>query len=368
MVIEQLHIRHYKNYSESSFDFSPEINALVGPNGVGKTNLLDAIYYLCLTKSHFSGSDRKVIRHGDDFFRLQARFRQGKKHFDLEVKVEPGRRKEFILNGKVYERLSDHIGKFPAVLLAPDDIFKMLETSRERRKLIDNTLSQLEPEYLQQLVEYNRLLKQRNTLLKNQGNRATDELLETYDRQMEGPANYIHARREQFIDKIIPHFSANYIGISGAEENAGLRYSSKLNNRAFNELMRASRKMDRINQRTNEGIHKDDLVVLLDGKALKHFGSQGQWKSFFLSLKLAQYRILEESLPAKPILLFDDIFAKLDDQRVRQLLEMLSGEKTGQVFLSDTSDLRTREVLSAIPREGRIFVMEKQAKVGNEEE
>lgn len=313
---------------------------------MGKTNLLDAIYYLCMGKSYFSVRDQFLVEHGESFFRLVGQFELADRTDKLVVKVMPKQRKELEVNGRLYDKLADHVGRFPVVIVVPDDTQLIREGSEERRRFIDNTLSQLDADYLRNLFQYNKVLKQRNALLKQWGGRLlSEDLLQVYDEQMLGPAKYIHARREAFIEEFELPFQSAHQAICGGAEQASLRYRSALNETPLLELLQSKRDKDVALERTSQGIHRDDLIFHLGEHPLKRLGSQGQLKSFILALKLAQYRFLMAERKVPPILLLDDIFDKLDPQRVQQLVEYILREDFGQVFISDTDQDRISKVL-----------------------
>ncbi|MEL7222823.1 MAG: DNA replication and repair protein RecF [Bacteroidota bacterium] len=350
MHLDSIKLLQFKNYEQAVLQFSPQINAFVGQNGMGKTNLLDAIYYLCMGKSYFNLSDQFISQHETSFFRLDGTFvLSGEKTQGLVIKVEPKKRKELLLNKRKYERLADHVGVFPVVIVVPDDTKLIREGSEERRKFLDNTLSQLDAAYLASLLNYNQILKQRNALLKQlQGRSTPEDLLLVYDRQLAAPAQYIHQQRQQFITNFTPPFQAAHQAICGGQESVQLTYRSTLFNGDFLELLQAARQKDSILERTTMGIHKDDLVFKLGKHPLKRLGSQGQLKSFVLALKLAQYRFLEAEKNVPPILLLDDIFDKLDPRRVTQLITYLLREKFGQIFLTDTDQERIENVMKTL--------------------
>lgn len=313
---------------------------------MGKTNLLDAIYYLCMGKSYFATTDQYIVQHEQDFFRLVGIFEHEEKKDQIVVKVKPRKSKELELNGKRYDRLVDHVGRFPVVIVVPDDTQLIHEGSEERRRFLDNTLSQLDSVYLGHLLQYNKVLKQRNALLKQRAGRSLPEdLLSVYDQQLAGPAQYIYERRAAFVTSFIPPFQHAHEAICGGQEKVSLRYRSHLEEKSLTEILAESREKDRVLERTTQGVHRDELVFKLGGHPLKRLGSQGQLKSFVLALKLAQYRFLQAERQLSPILLLDDIFDKLDPQRVEQLLAYILAEDFGQIFLSDTDEQRIRSVL-----------------------
>lgn len=316
---------------------------------MGKTNLLDAIYYLCMGKSYFNTPDSLMAKHGEAFFRLEGHFERNGKKERIVAKVIPRKKKELERNGLAYQRLSEHVGLLPVVMIAPDDTYLVREGSEARRSFLDNTLSQIDNAYLNQLITYNKLLKQRNALLKQFGEhgRYDRAMVEVYDQQMLAPAQAIHNARSAFMQGFQPLVQQAYAQISGEAESIDCTYRSKLTDTPFSALLAEAAEKDRILQRSTVGPHKDDLVFEIGGYPLKRFASQGQLKSFVLSLKLAQYQVLREEKKVPPLLLLDDIFDKLDGQRVTQLLRLLQQQAFGQAFITDTDETR----LSAIIRE-----------------
>ncbi len=335
MQLRRLKLIQFKNYEQKEFSFSEKFNCLSGPNGMGKTNVLEAIYYLCLTKSHHGLQDKQLVLHGKDFFRLEGSFMP-----DLKVvaKVIPGRHKEFEVNGVPCTRLAEHVGRIPVVLIAPDDNLLVMEGSEMRRRFLDLSLSQLDGEYLLELIRYNKLLKQRNAALKQfaQDGKFDASLIQTYDSQMSPLGNSIYQRRKQFAEAFLPHFLHYHQLISGNREKVACVYRSPLEQGDMAGLLKQALERDRILQRTTIGVHKDDLLFSIGENPLKKYGSQGQIKSFVLALKLAQYRLLFERKGEKPLLLLDDLFDKLDAGRVANLLHLLNEPPFGQVFITHT--------------------------------
>jgi len=357
--LRRLILTNFKNYEKQMIDCSPTINGYVGLNGMGKTNLLDAIYYLCMGRSYFRFSDMNLVKHGEDFFRLEGLFEREDKAEKIVAKVGK-RRKKVLERGDVpYQRLSDHIGLLPVVIITPDDTSIVTEGSEERRRFVDNTLSQLDPTYLRHLITYNKVLKQRNSALKQMAseNRYTPDLLAVYDEQLLGPAAYIHAQRKTFTSNFEPGLRQLHFLISGEREQVACQYKSKLLEEDLATALLASREKDRILQRTTAGIHRDDWIFEIDEQPLKRFASQGQLKSFVLALKLTQYNWLKNEKKAAPLLLLDDIFDKLDHQRVQHLLELLIQGEYGQVFITDTAQDRLSKILSNLKTEYLQFVI-----------
>lgn len=356
--IAPLHLQHYiltnfKNYASQRIDCSPRLNCYVGYNGMGKTNLLDAVYYLCMGKSHFNLPDSLIARHDEAFFRLEGHFLRENRPERIVAKVMPRKKKELERNNTAYLRLSEHVGLLPVVMIAPDDTYLATEGSEARRRFLDNTLSQLDNHYLQQLITYNKVLQQRNALLKQfaDSGRYNIALIEAYDQQLLGPGRAIHEARRQFMSRFQEILREKYRVISGEAESIDCTYDSKLNDHSFESLLEGAREKDRILQRTTVGIHKDDLDFTIAGYALKRFASQGQLKSFVLALKLAQYRLLQSEKKMAPILLLDDIFDKLDNERVRHLLGLLLEGDFGQVFITDTDENRLGAIVEHFGQE-----------------
>lgn len=357
MHLSQIKLSNFKSYEAQTFDFSPRLNCLTGLNGVGKTNVLDAVHFLCLCKSHAGLNDRHLVRHGESFFRLEGQFEVEGGSVKIAAKFQAGQRKEIERNGNTYERLSDYIGQFPVVMIAPDDITLVQDGSEDRRRFLDSTLSQISPEYLQNLLIYNALLKHRNALLKHfsEQKHIDPVLLESLDRQMPAPANAIFEQRRKFAETFQPIFLEYYASISGSREAVGVRYESDLGKGDFSEMMRQALEKDRFLQRSTVGPHRDDLALFMDGQAVKKFASQGQLKSFLLALRLAQYEVLRTEKKVTPILLLDDIFDKLDIQRVRQLVALLIRQDFGQIFITDSQRERIEPIIASFSGAYKIF-------------
>ena len=359
MHLDSLQLTQFKNYAGQRVACNAKLNVFVGRNGVGKTNLLDAIYYLCMCKSHFNANDRLVAQHGEPFFRVVGEFVRRGEREKIVAKVQPGKAKVFERNGTEYAKLSEHIGLLPVVFIAPDDTQLAMEGSEERRRFLDNTLSQLEPTYLTALLTYNKVLRQRNAALKKMGEqrRFDEALLATYDSQLLQPAAVLLEHRQRFMVDFLPIFRQHYAIISGEREAVQLKYSSKLIDADFAALLTEAREKDRILQRSTVGMHKDDLVFRFDDRLVRKFASQGQLKSYILALKLAQYELLRRQKQVPPILLLDDIFDKLDRHRVQQLLRLLHEGDFGQVFITDTHEQRVQEIVAQFGTDYRHFVV-----------
>ncbi len=362
MYIQKLILTNFKNYSEQSLDLSERLNCFTGLNGMGKTNILDAVYYLCLTKSRFALGDAYLCKRGEEFFRLEGHFRlEGSRIAKIVAKVQPRKRKVLENNGIPYDTLSEHIGLFPVVFLGPDDTQMITEGSEERRRFIDNTLSQTDTQYLQYLIQYNKVLQQRNAALKQfaELRRFNEALIGVYDSQLIPAGNYIFQKRNAFIESFAPYMQETYAAIAGDNEQVACTYTSELSHTAFDTLLSRSFEKDRLLQRTSEGPHKDDLDMSINAMPVKRFGSQGQLKSFVLALKLAQYRFLEEEKKIRPILLLDDIFDKLDSNRVGRLLRLLHEGSFGQVFITDTDEQRVENIIREFNADYRRYRVEK---------
>lgn len=357
--LARLKLINYKNYASQALDLSPRLNCFTGLNGVGKTNLLDAVHYLCLCKSHGNLSDRQLVRQGEAFFRLEGRFSRDEAAEQVAIKFAPGQRKEIERNGTPFERLTDYIGQYPVVMIAPDDVSLVQDGSEERRRFLDVTLSQIYPDYLQNLLIYNALVKQRNALLKTFADerRFDAAWLEALDRQLSGPARLLYERRAALIAELSPLFEERYAEIAGARETAAVAYESDLHEGDFAEKLAAALDRDRFLQRTGVGPHRDDLSLSLDARTVKKYASQGQLKSFLLALRLAQYELLRREKGVAPLLLLDDIFDKLDEQRVRQLVGLLLGRAFGQIFITDTQRGRIEPIVASFGGEFQLFEM-----------
>jgi len=360
LYLEKIKLTQFKNYEVEELIFSTRLNCFVGKNGMGKTNLLDAIYYLCMCKSSMSLNDRNVIQRAADFFRLEGHFKIEDKKHKIVAKVIPGKMKTFEQGDVPYKKLLEHIGLLPVVMIVPDDTELAKEGSEVRRKFLDNTLSQSDPKYLEYLVAYNRVLKQRNVTLKQFGlNRTFDAaLLATFDMQLLEPAAYIAEQRMAFVESFSPVFEEYYKVISGAQEMVRCTYASSLKEQEFSTLLEHAREKDRILQRTTVGIHKDDLKFFIDDFPLKKFASQGQLKSFVLAMKLAQYDFLRILKKKKPLLLLDDIFDKLDRSRVEQLISLLVKGEFGQIFITDTHERRIEEIIEGFGTDYQKFIIQ----------
>ncbi|MCT4615297.1 MAG: DNA replication/repair protein RecF [Marinifilaceae bacterium] len=360
MLLDKLSLINYKNIKELELDFSPKINCIIGNNGVGKTNLLDSIYYLSFCKSYFSSTDTTNINHDEKFMVLEGIYKKNDKTELLNCGVKRGQKKVFKRNKKEYKKLIDHIGLFPLVMISPSDDRLITDGSEERRKYMDGVISQYDRMYLENLIKYNRVLQQRNKLLKNfAANGYFDaDSLEVYDLQLMEYGNKIFDKRKEFLDKLIPVFQYYYTFISGDKELVSLEYKSQLFEFGFDSLLQNARMKDQFAQYTTVGIHKDDLLLKLGNYNIKKMGSQGQKKTFLIALKMAQFEFLKELSAIKPILLLDDIFDKLDASRVEAIVKLVSEERFGQIFISDTNRDHLDSILKNISMEYKLFYID----------
>ncbi len=350
MYLQQLSVINFKNYAEASLSFTEGVNVFTGNNGAGKTNLLDAIHYLALCKSYFNPVDSQQIKQGTEFFIITGNFSKDDRTENVACSVKRNQKKQFKRNKKDYQRLADHIGLFPLVMVSPYDISIIIEGSEERRKFIDNVISQTDNQYLDQLIGYNKVLQNRNALLKHIADtgRYDPGLLEVLDEQLIAFGRQIFEKRKAFMELFTEIFNRHYKFLSEEAENVALIYESPLLYDAFATALKKNLERDRVLERTSTGVHKDDLLFVINGMPVKKFGSQGQQKSFLIALKLAQYSFLYQQKKYKPILLLDDIYDKLDDLRIAKLMRMISNHDFGQVFITDTNEQRVNSIFSAM--------------------
>lgn len=350
LTLDHITIYQFKNYFSHSFDFKERIVGICGKNGQGKTNLLDAIYYLCFTKSYFTRSDQSNIYLSANGFRVAGNFTLEAQPSEVVCVLRETGKKECSLNGRLYERFADHIGRFPCVLIAPDDVQIITGGSEERRRYLDALLSQMDAEYLKRLMEYNRVLQQRNGLLKSfaEQRRFDQNLLDVLNDQLARPAKFIFEKRRDFLLSFVALIQQYYRQISGEDYIIDVVYESQLLQQAPQELLKNNQEKDMLLQRTSAGIHKDDLLFILDGNAFKNMASQGQRKSLLFALKLAEFEALNNHKGFPPLLLLDDVFEKLDAGRMHNLLEYVCCKNKGQVFLTDTHCERIELALTAL--------------------
>lgn len=358
MFLKNLQLYNFKNYTENSFSFSQNINCFIGDNGEGKTNVLDAIYYLSFTRSYFNLLDNQNIRHNEDFFAIHGKFERNNANLDdVSCIQRRNAKKQFRINGKDYERLADHIGEFPLVMVSPNDRDLINEGSDIRRKYIDSVISQFDRSYLNDLLVYNKALIQRNVLLKhfNEKRYYDADSIDIYLKQMEEPAARIYEKRNQFLEGFIPVFRQYFNFISNGKEIVDIIYYSHLSENSLTEIFEQHRERDLTMKYTMGGIHKDNLDFTIGELPIKKFGSQGQQKSFLIALKLAQFEYTSNIKGYKPILLFDDIFDKLDFKRVSQIIELVSGNSFGQVFITDAQPERINMIFNESDKDHLIF-------------
>lgn len=345
VLLRNISLYRFRNYADAEFSFSKPVTCICGKNGSGKTSLLDAIYTLCYTKSYFSSSVAPTVMSGFDSFRIAGQFSKGDSGaIPVICKYQAGK-KEFSCGGSVYETLSEHIGKYAAVMVAPDDIELINEGSEARRKFMDGILGQCYPEYLEALIRYQKTLQQRNAWLKqyNKSKPGEDGLLAYYDEILDACASILYNKRRQWIGLFAPLLQDYYDRLSGGSEPVALHYETSLGKEALKVTLEKYLDDDIRYQRTMRGAHRDDLSFRLNGLSLRNFGSQGQKKSFLFALKLAQYAFLQERMQQKPLLLLDDVFEKLDQTRMESLLSIIRGPQFGQVMLTDTHEDRVRK-------------------------
>lgn len=348
-MLRKVHIRNYKNYRDAQAEFSGRFALINGDNGSGKTNLLDSIYNLCMCKSYFTRSDLSTVRRGESYYRLEGVFEEGDQLREIVCKYTTARQKEFSADGVPYARLSEHVGRFPVVIIAPNDIDLIYRTSDERRRFLDITLAQPDKDYLTALLEYNRVLQQRNALLKQYQHTADAfSILDVFDRQLSKSGAIIHQKRSDFIAAFESPFYTVYNRICGQSETPVITYQSSLHEADFAALLHTHRHRDIEAMRSTVGIHKDDLEFVLNDLPVKESASQGQVKSVLLALKLAQSLYLAKQTGKQPVLLLDDVFEKLDLHRLAALFQLLKGEEFGQVLITDTDAERSRRILTEL--------------------
>lgn len=358
MFLKKLKLTNFKNYKEAEFGFSSKINCFIGNNGAGKTNILDAIYYLSFCKSYFNSVDSQNIRHDTPFFAIHGSYNKNNNGGDTISCIQKrNHKKQFKLNDKEYNRLSDHIGLYPLVMISPYDRDLINEGSEIRRKFIDSVISQFDKLYLDDLINYNKALLQRNILLKKFAEKKffDKSSLEIWDEQLIKLGEKIYKTRSAFLKEFKPLFQYYFDYISNGKEKVEVLYDSQLANNSFEELLTASLEKDRITRYSNVGIHKDDLALQIDNYPVKRFGSQGQQKSYVVAMKLAQFEYTKNIKGFKPVLLLDDIFDKLDDIRVKQIIHLVSNNNFGQAFITDTQQERVENIFKQVKIDHKIF-------------
>jgi DNA replication and repair protein RecF len=361
MTLDSLQLLFFKNYDEAALRLAPGLNCFIGDNGSGKTNLLDAIHYLSLTKSAFTTLDSQTIKQGSDFFVVKGKFSSNHSPSPetIQVSLRAGQKKVLTHDKQAYDRMADHIGRYPAVLISPYDTDLIRQGSEERRKYFDSLMSQLDHEFLELLITYNALLRQRNALLK-QGSYGSShgfdrDYLLAIDDQLAPLGQQLTTGRATFLADFTPVFQRHYQKLAEGREEVVLTYKSQLLDADFAQLLRANERRDFALQRSTTGSHRDDFVFLMNGLAVKGYGSQGQQKSYAIALKLAQFEMLAARRQHKPLLLLDDIFDRLDEKRIARLLELVADDTFGQVFLTDTNLERTDRALARVSNSIRRF-------------
>ncbi|WP_422360861.1 DNA replication/repair protein RecF [Reichenbachiella sp.] len=347
MFLQSLSLQYFKNYEKAEVSFCDHFNCLVGMNGSGKTNVLDAIHYLSTTKSAFHSLDSQSINHEGQYFVVNGEFKKDEKINKVHCSLKRNSRKTFKVDDAEYEKLSEHVGRFPLVLIAPNDDELIRESNETRRRFFDSIISQYDSQYLRALIKYNHQLKQRNALLKsmNESGKVDQVMVETYDKPLISFGVEIAKKRKGFIKEFLPHLQSNYDLISDKKEQVDIAYNTKVLAKDYGQQYAKGLQKDVITQRTNLGIHRDEFLFEIDKHLIKKFGSQGQQKSLLISLKLAQFEFIKSHLGVTPILLLDDIFDKLDDDRISQLMSIIGSEAFGQVFVTDAREERTRSLL-----------------------
>ena len=355
MYLKKLSLINFKNIREENLEFRPGINCFVGDNGAGKTNVIDAVYFLSMCKSSLAMTDGQNMRHGSDFFLLDGQYlTDGGRSESVVCAFARKGGKTLKRNGKEYERLSDHVGLIPVVIVSPADTMLISDAADERRRYLNGFISQLDRAYLQALVRYNAVLGERNRLLKISRD---EQMLCIYDRQLVEQGGIIHRKRSEIAALLEPEVARYYRHLSSDREQVTLEYRSELNDTPFEELLLKSREKDFVNGFTTAGIHRDDLVLRIGGYPLRKYGSQGQQKSFLIALKLAQYALVAQAKGEKPILLLDDLFDKLDAGRVEQLIRLVSEDSFGQILITDCNPTRLRTILDKAGGEYALFTV-----------
>lgn len=353
-ILEKIIISDFRNIRLQELEFSPNINCISGNNGEGKTNLLDAVYYLSMTKSAFSSSDRFTFRHGTDEFSVSGTYRMENglsSRFSLRLTAKG--EKKIRRDDKPYNKVSEHVGVLPVVMVSPADISMISESGDERRRFVNAVLSQMDREYMTALQQYNRLLLQRNRMLKEQN--PEKALLEVFDIRMAALAEPVYQARKRFVEELKPLVSEYYRAVSGGTEEIGIEYESDLDKASLDMLLESSFEKDRIFRYTTVGVQRDDFIFTMNDHPIRRCGSQGQQKSFLVSLKFAQYEIMKRNYGFAPILLLDDVFDKLDMTRISNLLQMVSGNDFGQIFITDSNKVRMAGIVDGLTQDRAYF-------------
>ena len=357
MYLKKLSLTNFKNYELNELEFSPKINCFVGNNGVGKTNILDAIHYLSLTKSFFNNIDSISIRHGEDYFIIQGTFVRDGEENQIYCAFEKQKQKLLKRNGKEYQKLSDHVGRYPVVMISPADSALITEGSEDRRRFMNKIISQYSAEYLDSALRYSKALQQRNKLLKDlkSSTKFESDLISIWDAQLVKYGSYVYNERDILVNELIPVFQEYYTLISSGKETVRLKYRSHLSEGSFTEGLQNSIAKDRYLEYTTIGIHKDDLLLEMNDFSVKSLGSQGQQKSYLVALKLAKFDYIKRKAGFSPILLLDDIFDKFDAERVEQIIRLVGNQRFGQIFINDTHQNRLQDILSSHETDYKLF-------------
>ena len=353
-ILEKIIISDFRNIELQELEFSPNINCISGNNGEGKTNLLDAVYYLSMTKSAFAASDKYTFRHGTEEFSIAGTYRMENglsSRFALQTSAKG--EKKIKRDDKPYAKVSEHVGVLPVVIVSPADVSMVSESGEERRKFVNAVLSQMDHEYLVALQQYNRLLQQRNKMLKDMN--PDRSLLEVIDMRMSILSEPVYKARKKFVDDLRPIVKEYYRLVSGGSEEVDITYETELDKASLDELLAVSFEKDRALRYTSSGIQRDDFVFTMNGWPLRRHGSQGQQKSFLVSLKFAQYEIMKKSYGFAPLLLLDDVFDKLDMGRISNLLQMVSGKDFGQIFITDSNKVRMSGIVDTLTQDRAYF-------------
>ncbi len=357
MYLKNLVLTNFKNYESADMQFSPKINCFVGNNGVGKTNILDAVHYLSLAKSFFNNIDSISIRHGEDYFIIQGILERGGEEDQVYCAFQKQKQKVLKRNGKEYQKLSDHVGRYPVVMISPADSALISEGSEDRRRFMNKVISQYNSGYLDAVLSYNKALQQRNRLLKDfkSSGRFDPDMLSIWDAQLVRYGEYIFGQRKMLVNELIPVFQEYYSLISSGKEKVSLTYKSHLSEGNFGNLLTDTVAKDRFLEYTSTGIHKDDLIFTMNDFPVKLLGSQGQQKSYLVALKLAKFDYIRNKAGYPPIMLLDDIFDKFDAERVEQIIRLVGNQRFGQIFITDTHSSRLHEILSSHNTDYRLF-------------
>ncbi len=353
-VLEKIVISDFRNIELQELEFSPNVNCISGNNGEGKTNLLDAIYYLSMTKSAFASSDRYALRHGTEELALSGTYQmENGTRSRFAVKMTSKGEKKVVRDDKQYQKISEHIGLLPVVMVSPADVSLVSESGEERRRFVNSVLSQMSREYMSALQQYNRLLQQRNKILKEMN--PDRSLLEVIDMRMAAYAEPVYRARKEFVENLRPVVSEYYKAVSGDSEQVDITYDTELEGNSLEQLLAQSFERDRILKHTTSGIHRDDFIFTMNGHPIRRYGSQGQQKSFLVSVKFAQYEIMKRSYGFAPILLLDDVFDKLDMGRISNLLQMVASNEFGQIFITDSNKVRMAGIVDGLTKDRAYF-------------